>query len=290
MTTLKLIKQQTTLEKKQIGFYKTIFVAKMRKIFFVLGLAGFFLSNASAVGLCFANDDGHCLSSRFGVGANYYNFNANTDKAQSYGGFINGELIESYKRFQGLIGIRLGLGSIEYSGATFENLGKQQNAINTDVKVKLGVNVLTKNIPLFVNLVLGDDYLNASGNKSGFNKNLLYIGLEAQGAVPVASKSRIEYSAGFNVLSGWYEFGKTYSAKSNIKGFNYGIIASLGYSQDIDERKEWYVKAIGKYENLGSSSNVPFYADYNDNANPISRKNHPASQNFGIMLEAGIGY
>lgn len=262
----------------------------MRKILFVFGLAGFFLSDSNAVGLCFENDEGHCLSGRFGVGANYYDFNANTAKAQSYGGFINGELIESYKRFQGFIGIRLGLGSIEYRGATFENLGKQQTAINTDVKIKLGVNVLTKNIPLFVNLVLGDDYLNASGNKSGFNKNLLYLGLEAQGKIPIASKSRIEYSAGFNVLSGYYELGRTYSAKSNLKGFSYNIVASLGFAKDIDERKEWYIKAIGKYENLAQGSNVPFYADYTDNANPSSRRGYPASQNFGIMIEAGIGY
>lgn len=286
MTTLNNIK--ANIYKKQKGFFSV--KNNICKILFALGLGGASLSSAGAVGLCFDNDKGHCLSSRIGVGASYYNVNANTAKANPYGGFINGELIESYKRFQGFIGIRLGLGSIDYSGATFENLGKQQTALNADVKVKLGVNVLTKNIPLFVNLVLGDDYLNASGNQSGFNKNLLYLGLEAQGKIPIASKSRIEYGAGFNLISGWYEFGKTYAAKSHLKGFNYGISATLGYAQDIDERKEWYVRAIGKYENLGTSSNVPFYANYDDSANPSSRKNYPASQNFGVMIEAGIGY
>lgn len=64
--------------------------------------------------------------------------------------------------------------------------------------------------------------------------------------------------------------------------------ATLGYSQDIDERKEWYIKAIGKYENLAQSRAVPFYATYE--GNPNSYRGFGASQNFGLMIEAGIGY
>ena len=281
------------LHKKQKEFFGKPNIAKQAsKVLFVLGIGG--LSSLEAVGLCFQGDEEHCLSGRFGVGASYLHLDSSQAKAQSYGGFVNAEATESYKRFQALLGIRFGLGGITYSGATFDSLGSKELALTTDVKIKLGLNVLTKNIPLFVNIVLGDEYLGASSASSttskGFNRNLFYGGLELQGAVPVSSKGRIEYSAGFNAISGWYELGKTYGAKSGLKGFSYGVSATLGYSQDIDERKEWYIKAIGKYENLAQSRAVPLYATYEGNLNPSSYRGFGASQNFGLMIEAGIGY
>ena len=282
------------LHKKQRGLFGGLFkfANQASKVLFVLGIGG--LSSLEAVGLCFQGDEEHCLSGRFGVGVSYLNLDAPQAKAQSYGGFVNAEAIESYKRLQALLGIRFGLGGITYSGGTFDSLGREELALNTDVRIKLGVNILTKNIPLFVNIVLGDDYLGASSasgtTSKGFNRNLFYGGLELQGVAPVSSKGRIEYSAGFNAISGWYELGKTYGAKSGLKGFSYAINATLGYSQDIDERKEWYIKAIGKYENLAQSRAVPFYATYEGNPTPSSYRGVGANQNFGLMIEAGIGY
>lgn len=247
--------------------------------------------SANAAGLCFGGDDSNCLNARFGVGGLYSNFSGNGANVNNYGGFVNIEVAQVYKRFQAMIGIRIEGGGASHKGSTFSTFGVSPSFFGEETKIKLGANVLTKRVPLFINFVGGNEYYNTEFDNvknRGFERNLLNLGLELQGAIPLGGQSRLEYSAGANVIRGWYNLAKTYEARSRIDDFGYGFNASIGFANEISERYEWYARVVGKYQRLGKSNAVPFYENGGTNSN--ATKNYPSSNNFAGMLEVGLGF
>lgn len=263
-----------------------------KKLRLSFALAGFFgiFGSANAAGLCFQGDDEHCLSGRFGVGGLYSNFSGSGAGVNNYGGFVNVEVTETYKRFQAMLGIRVEGGGASFKGSTLANLGLGSAFFGEETKVKLGANVLTKRVPLFINFVFGNEYYSTNFGtvqKRGFERLILNLGLELQGAIPLGGKSRLEYSAGASAINAYYVLAKTYEARSRVDDFGLGVSASVGFANEINDRYEWYARVVGKYQKLGTSKGVPFYQNGGTTSATI---NYPASNNFAGMLEVGLGF
>ncbi len=145
-----------------------------------------------------------------------------------------------------------------------------------EVRPKVGLNLASKEVPLFLNLAYTLDGYSTNQNQSGYANLLHQVGLELEGILPTQSGFNIEYALGYDYLfAGSYKFGGV-SGNSTISN-GYTLRASLGFSHKLTENTLYYVRAIGKYHNLSSSK-------------PLNNLSMPATQNYVAMVEFGIGF
>ena len=227
---------------------------------------------------CKENPD-KCMNEiiRFGIGGHY------VDSAQinttSYGGYINLDIIDSTKNNRVQVGLS---GKLGWDKHTFANTSpsvvknSKDLAMFFEVRPKVGLNLASKEVPLFLNLAYTLDGYSTKQNQSGYANLLHQVGLELEGILPTQSGFNIEYALGYDYLfAGSYKFGGV-SGNSAISN-GYTLRASLGFSHKLTENTLYYVRAIGKYHNLSSSK-------------PLNNLSMPATQNYVAMVEFGIGF
>ena len=254
------------------------------------GVLGALLSNANAANIITGGaskkdcEDTNCEFGRIGVGGGYYGFAGSNANIDNYIGYVSLGIKEVYKaRFQGEVDIVLGGGKGEQKGSAFpQNFRRSADAFIFEPTIKLGVNVLTKRVPLFVNVVGGiEHYRLGFGNANKFNRFIGLVGAELNGEIPAGDKFRLTYGAGYSWIFGAdYGFDNT-TAKIKGSPSNYAINANLGFEYDLSKGLYAYARLIGKYQHINASSSVIY------NGTNVS---HPASKGFAGMLEVGLGF
>ena len=231
---------------------------------------------------CKENPD-KCMNEiiRFGIGGHY------VDSAQinttSYGGYINLEFIDSTKnnRVQVVLSGKLGWDKHTFASTSPSVVKSSKDlAMFFEVRPKVGLNLASKEVPLFLNLAYTLDGYSTKQNQSGYANLLHQVGVELEGALPTQSGFTIEYALGYDYLfAGSYKFGEV-SGNSALNN-GYTLRASLGFSHKFTENTLYYVRAIGKYHNLSTSKPL------DSNGVNLSM---PATQNYVGMIEFGIGF
>lgn len=249
----------------------------LSKLLFPLGLLGVFASSLLALE-CAPNDN--CKYFRIGVGGAYHGLSSKDSQnadISSIGGYLSFSARGVLKsRLASELGGKIGLGSAQSKGDTFSQdiYAKNTLSIFNDFYFKLGLNIATSNVPLFINVIYGWDNFSTNTKSKGIGLSRSFIGGELDGYLPT-NKARIEYLVGYYYfLSGNYVFANT-NTSSKIAGSNYMFKASLGYAADITPQVGYYIKLIGKYENMSQSRQVENFS-------------YPSSTNIVGMLEVGI--
>ena len=162
------------------------------------------------------------------------------------------------------------MGNFPVSADRADTLG-----IFTEVRPMLGLNLLTQNFPLYLNIAYTFNLTNSDSGKNntnGFVNYLHQVGVELEGIIKSSEKLRYEYSVGYNyVFSGFYR-SRLDGAQTDLGGYNYGVRASLGFAYNLSESVHYYMKLKAKYYNLAQSGI------------------YPHTQQYIGMLELGIGF
>lgn len=144
-----------------------------------------------------------------------------------------------------------------------------------EVRPMLGLNLLTQNSPLYLNITYTFNLTNSDSGKSntnGFANYLHQIGVELEGIIKSSQKLRYEYSVGYDyVFSGFYR-SRLDGTQTDLDGHSYGVRASLGFAYGLSESVHYYMKLKAKYYNL-AQSNI-----------------YPHTQQYIGMLELGVGF
>ena len=240
-------------------------VKKYKHFCISIGVASALVMSANAA--CSAT---YCVGGEIGLGGIYANYNGgDTAQVHNYGGYANIASRTIYaNRIQAFAGIQLG-GGISNSSGSLTAL-PQGAFFLLDITAKLGYNIFTANVPLFVNIFVDGGFIFANP----MDRSLLTVGAELEGRIPLGKLSLL-YSGGYGwVARGTYRFND--NLNSQVGGYNYAITASLGLSYEISDSTAMYIKAIGKYYDLHASSVVDTNLSF------------PASHHFTAMLEIGI--
>lgn len=222
--------------------------------------------------------ESNCRNFRIGLGGAYHNLDSKDAQISSVGGYLALSARGTLKnRFASELGGKVGLGSATASRSYFESAlySKSNLSVFTDFYFKIGVNLASANVPLFINAVYGwDDFsTNLKSKGVGFSRD--FAGGELEGFLPMGGTSIIEYLAGFyTFVNGNYVFANT-NTISKLRGTNFMAKVSVGYTKNINPHIGYYVKLIGRYEDMSASQSV------NNNA-------YPSSKNMIGMLEFGI--
>lgn len=237
-----------------------------------LGFLGTMVSSSLALNC----EESNCKSLRIGVGGAYHSLNATGADISSTGGYLSFAARGTLKqRLMSEISGKVGVGSAEASGSYFATLDEKPLSVFTEASFKIGLNVLSKQLPLFVNAVYGWDNFSTNTKDKGIGLSRELGGVELEGFLPTSNTSKIEYLVGYyHFFAGNYLLQNDVSSK--LGGSDYMIKASLGYASDITPNLGFYIKAIGKYENMSTSK---FTA---------TSVNYPASTNYVGMIELGI--
>lgn len=228
----------------------------------------------------FATDctDSNCKNFRIGLGGAYHNLDSKDAQISSVGGYLAFSARGTLKnRLASELGGKVGLGSATASRAYFESdlYSKSNLSLFTDFYFKIGVNIASANVPLFVNAVYGWDNFSTNLKSKGVGLSRHFAGGELEGFLPMGGTSSIEYLAGFyTFLNGDYVFANT-NITSKLRGTNFMAKVSVGYTKDINPQIAYYVKLIGKYEDMSASQSV-------------GEIHYPSSKNMIGMLEFGI--
>lgn len=225
-----------------------------------------------------ACSDKICLSSAAGIGGLYSSFGGSNTDVTNYGGYLNIDTQMLYaQRLLLAPTIKLGGGVNSLSGLS--SLKARNGFIFSDLMLRLGVNVITPNIPLFVSFTLGtENYYGDIGIDNGITRTLPFIGAELQGSVPFSDKFKLDYSVGYNwIVAGSYNLGGVRSSLDSLNNYSYFLSASLGFTADISDKTAFYMKVIGKYYDLAASK-------------VVSDMSYPAAHSFSAMLELGARF
>lgn len=246
----------------------------LRKVLFTNGMLG--LLCASLFGLeCNENS---CKYFRIGVGGAYHSLDSKNADISSVGGYLAFSARGALKqRIASEIGGKVGLSSASSTGAYFEQLPYTKNslAVFTDFYFKIGLNISSVNVPIFINAVYGWDNFSTNLKNKGIGFSRDFVGGELDGFLPTSNTSRIEYLAGYYYfLNGDYLLADT-NAAYKFQGTNFMLKASLGYTGDITPQLGYYIKIIGKYEDIKQSKSV-------------TDTSYPATSNVAGMLEFGL--
>ena len=221
-------------------------------------------------------EESNCANFRIGVGGAYHNLDAKGANISSTGGYLSLSARGTLKqRLMSEISGKVGVGEAKASGGYFANLDAKPLSVFAEASFKIGLNISSKQFPLFVNAVYGWDNFSTNVKDKGIGLSRQLGGAELEGFLGNASK--IEYLVGY-----YYFFTGDYllqdDTKSKLEGTNYMIKASLGYVSHITPNLGYYIKAIGKYEKM------------NDSKLTATNINYPASSNIAGMVELGLEF
>ena len=252
------------------------------------------LANLSAASFTTTTFRDYCESKKcpygnVGVGVGGYAFNAlhsNFGSSVGYvyggGGFVHNQRV----KFDA--DVRVGVSRNTLQGNNFpSNFATSLNATSLDFRVKLGQNVLSKETPLFISVVLGLT-LNTP-NKISFGFTQALLGVEVDGQVHIAPNLILSYGGGY----GWLAMGYTYTKTTVFSPYknneiaesrsirNFEFNANVGLSYQFHYKYAYFIRALGRFQHIGASETI-HYAN-----NPLT---HPQSNNFIGMLETGIEF
>lgn len=245
----------------------------LKKVGLSFVLAGAFGVSANAI--CVV--DNYCINLYAGLGGSYENMSGGGVDVNNLAGFISlGGSDLYFNRVQAGIDARLGYGSNSVSGVNLSSIKDNNQLAQIDVMAKIGLNISTKNSPLFLNIIGGPDLIMSS---SGVGRELYYIGVGIDGKISMSEKFGLTYSAGWGyIYSGHYRID---GVKAGINGYNQLFMASLGTQIKMTENTSFYFKGFGKYYDLGSSAVVQV------NSQDISM---PTTKLWQAGVEAGIAF
>ena len=246
---------------------------KFKHKMFALALVSGVVSGAQAI--CVQD----CSSFSVGVGGLYSKFNGSNAGVESTGGYV---VVRAYKvigRIKSNIDAQLGWGNSTLSGTTLADLSNPPNYFFS-TSPKIGINIASKNVPIFVSLFAELDDHNTSSGK-GIERRFISLGGEIEGIIPAGNALSITYSVGYGWLGyAHYKFDGV-DSKANSSG-NYMIKASVGASYALSDSVSTYLRLVGKYYNTAKNS-------ANVQVNNVT-KSYPASSSYVAMVELGLEF
>ena len=258
--------------------------------FITITLLGFSTSNAAvndSTNLILSKQDCYeriCEWTNIGIGGAYYNINGENADIGGYAGYISLFGKAAFKqRLQLGANIALGGGKSDLSGSAFPMGAKNNtNLMIFDFDLKFGVNIASKESPIFINLLGGLDIYSTNKDERKFQRSLGLAGIEIEGEKPISAKLSVMYGASYSlIVAGNYLFDKDTRAQIPFSTKNYAIGANIGLSYEIEKGISTYARLVGKYQNIGASETLNV-----NNANVFM----PATQNYVGMVEFGIGF
>ena len=240
---------------------------------FALALASGIVSSAQAI--CVED----CSSFSVGVGGLYSKFNGSNAGVETSGGYL---VLQTYKvigRIKSGMDAQLGWGNSTFSGTTLANLSNPPNYFFR-TSPKIGVNIASKNAPIFVSFFGELDDHNTSSGK-GIERRFISLGGEIEGVIPAGNALSITYSAGYGWLGyAHYKFDGV-DSKASDSG-NYMIKVSVGASYVLSDSVSTYLRLIGRYYNTAKDSAIV-------QVNGVD-KSYPASSSYVGMVEIGLEF
>ncbi|WP_289181158.1 hypothetical protein [Helicobacter japonicus] len=239
-------------------------------------LAFGFLGAITSLGFAADCEETNCSSFRIGVGGAYHTLDGKEASISSTGGYLSFAARGILKqRLMSELSGKVGVGSAKASESYFATLDEKPLSVFTEASFKIGLNISSKQLPLFVNAVYGWDNFSTNTKDKGIGLSRELGGVEIEGFLPTRNNSKIEYLVGY-----YHFFAANYllqnDVSSKLGGTNYMIKASLGYASNITPNLGFYIKAIGKYENMSASKLT------------ATSVNYPASTNYVGMIELGF--
>lgn len=230
-----------------------------------------------------------CYYGNVGLGVGGYSFSAkDSDFGSSVGYLYAGGGFVHNQRIKLDTDVRIGGGRNTLQGSNFPtSFATSLNAIFIDFTAKLGRNVLSKQIPLFINFTLGLTFNTPHKKNFGYVKALL--GVEIDGQIALAPNLLLSYGAGY----GWLVMGYTY-ANPAVFGYyrnneiaesrsirNFELNANVGVSYKFENDYIVFIRAVGRFQHINASETITY-----DNM-PLR---YPASSNYAGMLEMGVEF
>ena len=221
--------------------------------------------------------DNYCINFYTGVGGFYENMSGSGVDVNNYAGFLSfGGSDLYFNRLQIGLDAKIGYGNNGVSGANLSSISKSNQLLQVDVMAKVGINVATKDSPLFINFIFGPDFIISD---NGVGRELYYIGAGIDGKISMSEKLKLTYSAGYGyVYSGNHRLDRVAAA---LNGYNQIFMASLGTQTKMTENINFYFKGFGKYYDLSDSKSVEI------NNQTISM---PTTKIWQAGVEAGISF
>lgn len=226
-----------------------------------------------------------CVFGKVGAGGVYYATKANGVDISGYAGYAALSLREVIKaRVQFGIDGFVGGGKSELKGSALSSLSSNSALLIWGFGARFGVNISSKDAPLFVNLTIDVDEFNANPQHTkGFARMLGYTGVALEGEIPTSPQTRFIYGASYSWIFGaTYKFNDSGSINIPRSISNYAIGANIGVDYEISKGISFYTKLIGKYQALGTPPSAT-----HSNGTTIS---YPKSNNFSGAVEIGFGF
>lgn len=226
---------------------------------------------------------------RWGIGGEYNPHQAKDADIDNYGGYIRTSLGYSFldKRFR--IGTHVKLGGTKSSmknASTYFQKNKG-SYVSGEILAKLGVNLLSADNPLYLNVLYVYDAYAYGDNPIKDPRDELFAsrfhraGLEFEGFVKRSSASSIQYAISYDyITNGAYHLPHTNSARSSVDGHT--IQASLGYARGSWKDMHYYIQGKVQYQRLSASSAVVLV-----NSGSTS---YPSAQRYYAGIEIGFGF
>ncbi len=247
----------------------------MKKIVGAVLIASVF-GESGAYALCVED----CGSANIGIGGLYSKFNGSNAGVESIGGYLSLGYYKITSRIKSGIVLEIGTGSSKLFGTALNGLENSSNLFYS-ITPKIGVNIASKNMPIFINLVIEGDDHNTTGRAKGIERRFISLGGEIEGVIPMGNVLSITYSAGYGWLG--YAHYKFDGADSRVgDGANYMIKASVGASYVLSDSVSTYLRLIGRYYNTAKNS-----AQVQIQNNNVS---YPASSSYVGMVELGLEF
>ena len=255
-------------------------------VFITTTLLGFSTSNAAvgdSTNLILSKQDCYeriCEWTNIGIGGAYYNTNGESADIGGYAGYISLFGKAALKqRLQLGANITLGGGKSDLSGTSPMGAKNNTNLMIFDFDLKFGINIASKESPIFINLLGGLDVYSTNKDEKKFRRSLGLAGIEIEGEKPISTKLSVMYGASYSfIVAGNYLFNnKDTRAQIPFSMKNYAISANIGLWYEIERGISTYARLVGKYQNIGASEK-------------INSGFMPATQNYVAMVEFGIGF
>ncbi|MCX2716637.1 hypothetical protein OQH61_02680 [Helicobacter sp. MIT 21-1697] len=233
-----------------------------------------------------------CKSLRVGVGIPLYQtFVAKDAHIGNSGGYftLGGRLITH--RILAEANGQIGIGRADSKESYFENTNYKGKTTSSTLAgdIKLGVNVSSVSLPIFIAGVYGFENFSLytggifsnykKDDKKGLAMSWHYAGAEINGSTTLQSSSKIEYLLGYYYIINQKSNYRFRDARviSDFAGTNYMIKASLAYVADLNQSVGYYVRGIYKYQNFAASKMT-------------NNLNYPTTQNFQVLAEVGLEF
>lgn len=244
------------------------------KIFAILLASGV---TSGAYALCVED----CSAFSIGVGGLYSKFNGSNAGVESNGGYVGLEAYKIVGRVKSASRAQFGWGNTSLQGASVSDLSNPPNHFFTFIP-KIGVNIASKNVPIFVSIFGELDWHNTSSGK-GLERELITLGAEIDGIIPAGNALSVTYSLGYGWIgSAHYKFDGTNSRVNTANSDSYMIKASLGALYTLSDSVSAYLRVIGKYQNIARDSQIV-------QVNAVD-KFYPKSASYVGMVELGLEF